>query len=302
MSCRIFKGVVPWCIIHGESQANLELSFTQPVVARDGTPYKIGGVLEGPYCTIARTLTAQFPLRTGVDSTGQAIATARVTDPCFWTPALPFLYRLTLTLTSQAGKWTIEPMVGLRRWECDGQNFRLERKRVVLRGATSPSNADATLDDARAQEVTLLVVEPTDELCQEASRRGVGLIADLRNLGNAAPARLRMLAWHPAVLAALVDDCDSASDELPPMVATGCVVDVDSAAATLNARPWGRLIAVELNASQRPPNWLATYGRPVIAIRRGVAYADFHQARAACDRLQADLAPEFDLAGYFVTP
>jgi hypothetical protein len=33
-----------------------------------------------------------------------------------------------------------------------------------------------------------------------------------------------------------------------------------------------------------------------------VAYADFDEARAACDRLQAELAPEFDLAGYFVAP
>jgi hypothetical protein len=38
----------------------------------------------------------------------------------------------------------------------------------------------------------------------------------------------------------------------------------------------------------------------VIAIREGGTYADLQTARLACDHLQAALAPEFDLAGYFV--
>jgi hypothetical protein len=59
------------------------------------------------------------------------------------------------------------------------------------------------------------------------------------------------------------------------------------------------VVAVELAAEERPPSWMASLGKPVIAIRRGGAYANLHEARAACDRLQAELAPEFDLAGYF---
>ena len=59
-------------------------------------------------------------------------------------------------------------------------------------------------------------------------------------------------------------------------------------------------IVAKLDDGERPPRWMATCGRPVVAIRRGAAYAGFEEARIACDRLQAELAPEFDLAGYFV--
>ena len=61
-------------------------------------------------------------------------------------------------------------------------------------------------------------------------------------------------------------------------------------------------IIVELQSDQRPPTSLATLNKPMIAIRRGVAFNNLHEARAACDRLQAELAPEFDLAGYVVGP
>ena len=60
------------------------------------------------------------------------------------------------------------------------------------------------------------------------------------------------------------------------------------------------VIVAMLADGERPPAWMAACGRPIVAIRRGAAYADFEKARADCDRLQAALAPEFDLAGYFV--
>ena len=71
------------------------------------------------------------------------------------------------------------------------------------------------------------------------------------------------------------------------------IVEADVAAAA-------DVIAVELAEGDRPPAWIAKVSKPVIAIRRGRVYADFFEARAACDRLQAELAPDFNLAGYFV--
>jgi hypothetical protein len=57
--------------------------------------------------------------------------------------------------------------------------------------------------------------------------------------------------------------------------------------------------AVELNPGDRPPAWLATCDKPVMAIRKNIA-SEIPTGRTGCDRLQAELAPKFDLAGYFV--
>ena len=65
-------------------------------------------------------------------------------------------------------------------------------------------------------------------------------------------------------------------------------MDATSDAAASADRSWARILAVELHEGERPPAWLAASGKPVIAIRRGVSYADFHEARAACDRLHLD--------------
>ena len=59
-------------------------------------------------------------------------------------------------------------------------------------------------------------------------------------------------------------------------------------------------MVLELQPGERPHAALAHCTLPVIAIRRGESYADFTTARAACDRLQAQLSPEFNLAGYFI--
>jgi hypothetical protein len=302
MTSEFFQRVHPLLLARGESEAKFVLSVADAVNATGESPIVIRGALDGPYCSAARTLPAQFTLRAGVDSTSHAFAMAIVPDPCFWTPALPFLYRLDLDVVIDGRATAVDAMVGFRRWECDRESFRLERKRVVLRGGLTTNADNGVLLSARAGEAALIVPDPSGTLCREASHHGVAIIADLRGLKTAAPARLQALAWHPSVLLALIDDVDWSNADLLPIVPVGCVVDRLSDAATWTERSWVRVIGVELDGSHRPPIWLASCGRPVIAIRRGVTYADFHDARAACDRLQADLAPQFDLAGYFVAP
>ena len=62
------------------------------------------------------------------------------------------------------------------------------------------------------------------------------------------------------------------------------------------------LLAVECPVGVRPRAWVQKTTRPVIAIRTGENYAEISLARAACDRLQAEFAPDLDLAGYLVAP
>ncbi len=263
----------------------------------------IDGQLCGPHCEFARTLPATFAAQPAANQPGAACLTELfVPDPCFWTPGLPFLYDLKLSVTTEGGETLdYETSIALKRWSVDGGNWKLEGRRVVLRGAVSLALTDETLAAARATESMLIVASPGETVLESASRRGVPLMIDLRETGEN---ELERLAWSPAVVGAIFS-----SEQLrtQPLLAAsrsgrfpvGVVVDVDSQASDTANIPCNFFV-VELCTDQRPPGWLASAEKPVIVIRQGAKQADLATARAACDRLQAELAPEFDLAGYFV--
>jgi hypothetical protein len=262
------------------------------------------GTLDGPNCLHARTLPTVFRLHARRDpESGAASAEVLVTDPCYWTPALPFLYTLIVELQLADGTdMTVSQPLALRRWYADGPNLRLERKRIVLRGAEVAHPEAGVIPAAHSVETALLVRRPELAFCREANRQGVAIIADLRSTGSDALGALCACAWQPSVMIALVDDAagEKFGPSAAPLLATVVqLTDLDPAAAN---RPWADVLAVELSGEERPPAWLATCGKPVIAIRRGATYAAVYGVRTACDRLQGDLAPEFNLAGYFVTP
>jgi hypothetical protein len=258
------------------------------------------GTLDGPHCVHARTLPTLFRLHARRDPAG-ASAEVMIADPCYWTPALPFLYILVVELEMPDGTLvTVSQTLGLRRWHADGANVRLERRRFVLRGATTSAKDAEQLAAARDGEAALVVRDPSDSFCQEASRIGVGLIADLRGVRRDLGSSLRRFAWQPAVMLGLVDDDAAMGLDTAPGLLLGRVVQAGDSAAS-GDRPWASVLAAELAEGERPPAWLATCGKPVMAIRPRVSHADFPAARAACDQMQAELAPEFNLAGYFVS-
>lgn len=80
----------------------------------------LAGTVEGPTCVASHTLPATIPLRSNRSSTTLE-SVAIIPDPCFWTPELPFLYRLRLELIrdGQVLEQT-ERVVGLRRRGRDG--------------------------------------------------------------------------------------------------------------------------------------------------------------------------------------
>jgi hypothetical protein len=52
--------------------------------------------------------------------------------------------------------------------------------------------------------------------------------------------------------------------------------------------------------NEQLPRGISAAGKPLIMVRRKPAKIDVAAARAACDRLQLDLAPNGDFAGYVV--
>ncbi|NOZ41468.1 MAG: hypothetical protein GXP24_14765 [Planctomycetes bacterium] len=260
-----------------------------------------GGNLIGPHCQYARTLPATFSIPPCEGLPDVSNRTQKIiTDPCYWTPQLPYLYTFEGEMKLADGSeqsWS--HTVGFRRWEVEGRNLRLERRRVVLRGVVVDESS-VDLAAAHDAEVTLVVKEPSNSFLQQASECGVMVIADLYNVDTVLTPRLLSLAWHPSVALVLQNEIYG---YLPPALIPGHRVHANAQLVPESiAHDWASVILVELNAGERPPAWLANTKKPVIVIRRGEDYADFTAARAACDRLQAELAPEFDLAGYFVTP
>ena len=257
------------------------------------------GQLRGPYCQRAKTLPASFPIgRCQCDEKVSQCATLLVTEPCYWTPELPMLYDVELELeladgTTAAWRHTL----GLRRWEIDGRRLFWERRRIVLRGIVAEDCTSEILPAAAEAEVALVVRDPDESFMQRASDLGVPLMADLRGYSGDLTPKLLSYAWQPSVALVLVDDRVASAHYKPHAVKIGCVF---SPAYGFAAADWADVIVIELHETERPPAWAATCAKPVIAIRRGEAYAELAEARRGCDRLQAVLAPQFDLAGYFV--
>jgi len=262
------------------------------------------GNLIGPHCKYARTLPATFSIPPCEGLPEISNSTQRIiTDPCYWTPQLPYLYNFEGEM--KLADETVQPWthtVGFRRWEVEGRNLRLERRRIVLRGAEVADESAVDLHAAHDAEVTLLVKEPSDSFLQQASEIGVMVIADLRRVETPLTPRLLSLAWQPSVAFVLVSPQKKFGFYEPPAITLGHTVDAKAPLEPESiAHEWASVLLVELNADERPPDWLANTEKPVMVIRRGEACSDFQQARSACDRLQADLAPQFDLAGYFVS-
>jgi hypothetical protein len=253
--------------------------------------------LYGPRCEYGRTLASTFRNRTTSDGSVEFL----VTEPCYWSPAMPFLYELRRTDALADGK---THTFGLRQLIAHGRNLRLGGERIVLRGAVCNTLDADSASRAHAAECSVALSSIEEFRISEASRLGAFVLVDATRFDGDLTTLIERCSWQPAAaILALSRERLEVARELPRK-ASGILL-----AQRFDSLDWGDansvangvgVIVAALDDLERPPAWMATCGRPVVAIRRGGTYADFEQARAGCDRLQTELAPEFDLAGYFV--
>lgn len=274
-----------------------ESSVRVTLVASGGVDLTGAWEVYGPRCEYSRTLASTFRGRL----TSEGNIEFLVTEPCYWSSELPFLYDVAF---DSGNKQVANMTLGLRRLSPHRQSLYRDARRIVFRGMATDSPVASKLEEARRAEAALLSRNPSEDECALADRWGVDILADLRYC-NAEIEYVSMLTNHPCIAAIIVDGnqllpCEI--ERLPPDALLGLAVYADGGAASdgQGIPAWCRMILADLKSQERPPAWMAACGRPVVARRRGAAYADIEQARAACDRLQAELAPEFDLAGYFV--
>lgn len=253
------------------------------------------GEVRGPRCVRARTLPAKFPLR---EKAEKPSASTLITDPCYWTPEMPFLYDLNLEVTLADGstqQW--HQSLGLKRLEAHSSNLFRERRRIVLRGLRIPGADTEVLQAALEAEISLVVANPTVDFLEQANEIGVSLVVDLRESDAELTSLMAMYSWHPAVECVLLNQ-QSEPEKWSALASV--YVSGGEMASEESIPPWAHVIFVELGESEQPPASISELKKPVIAVRPGEPKSDFVAARRGCDQLQSALAPEFDLAGYFV--
>ena len=244
--------------------------------------------MRGPFCSVAKTLKSKSLFEPTDDS---GVWHTRLVDPCFWTPDYPGCYEILI----RCGDTTVTRKWGLRRFGAKNGSFWLDGRRWVLRAAAI---ADAKVEELpawRDARMTLQVEPPSDSLLIAASDLGVMLMVDLEKADWRT--ELARIAQLPAVAIAIVpaevslDECRSVAPNLlvAKRIGQGNLMDLAEKADLIigSADDPARTSCFEFSELPLVGERKAEFDNPVLA-------------RAACDRLQADLAPRFQLSGYLV--
>ena len=279
-----------------------------------GDPLHLTGALVGPRRGRDMTLPTTVKLvdvtgdHPAAGAAGQALARAVFTEPAYWTPELPNLYRLQAEV--RRGDQTVavvDRMVGLRRLGVRGRSLWLEGRRWVPRGVTiSPMGFEPT--SLRSLSAAAVIDDPSDVICEAADQAGVAIIAVLRSVDDQPfdrdTAARRIAAWalRPSVVLAVVPRTASAEDSMAiiatvrPLKGTMLVgLEVDGTQPP-DAVPAVVADAVDCIVVDLPRDGLPHHGwrlwkanKPLVA-QRAVATGNLAEHRQECDRLQAALA------------
>jgi hypothetical protein len=307
-----------------------------------GAKLQLRGTIDGPHCAYAHTLTAAVSLREvtvrpPVGNPAILLREAALPDPCFWTPQLPHRYRLKLQLAhgnevlAEADRW-----LGLRPLDVRGQGFWFDGAGWVLRAANRELVPGANLTQWRDASLAMIVRSPQDALCEEASKVGVLLIAEIGGFAPQVVAQLQRLSRHAAVGMAIVASTDPLDIDvrrvaggimlIQRLVATSgldATAGLSSSASpqassfTPHASPTGATGSASASTLSEPQPWpqallvvgseptfvehvAGKFSLPVIVETAVASCPTLAAARRACDTLQADTAGRSHIAGYLI--
>ena len=306
-----------------DMRAEVFVRAALPAASRQ--PLRLEGEITGPECRRSITLPAGASLVDLGATEAGLLAKAVLTEPAFWTPELPNLYRLAAWLVADGQRVaTTSRRIGLRRSGVRGRSLWLEGRRWVPRGSgCDPQWCDlAMLHDAG---VAAVVADPPQSLLAAADEAGVAIIA-VAETGNGRPLdaddlveRIGTWAMHPSAVITVL-----------PRSFTGA--QVAAVAAGVRRLKGTMLLASVVNAGAAPPSGIpagidcvcvtlegsdlphdawrkAAPPVPLIAWRQDGGHVP--AGRSGCDRLQAALAAwgladgrmhqPWDWAGYFVS-
>jgi hypothetical protein len=273
---------------------------------RDAAPAvaKLAGRVVGPQCAYASTLSATIrmnPKRPQIEADTDLLAEAIVPDPCFWSPELPFLYRVEVELRQGAELLaSAAHALGIRPLGARGRKLMLEGKPWVVRGVEQSALPPAELSQWRAADTAMVVEAPSDELCAKASRLGAWLLARIDGDAIHLAAELHRLARWPCVAMILLE----AGAELPEAVVRRprnvLLAQHFGPGVAVSPAAWAEAIVCEAADPSLIASRSAGASLPIIAQQAGQWHDDLSAARRACDDLQRALAGHGEFAGYLV--
>lgn len=264
--------------------------------------WQLTGQVRGPFTRRGHTLPSNAPL---VDLgappqrevNGTMLARATIIDPCTWFPDAPHLYALTAVL-ERAGRpaETIRREFGIRDLRPQRTSLFFNAKRWVLRGTHDDTLTDRPADWREASAVR--VADSLDEpWLTEAASEGAMAVLRLDAQPSVDVQLMRRLARFTALaIVVLPNPVDLPTDIrlAAPNLLLAQVVDARRPPAA-----WAHVAWIDILVGEPPALEAHSFGLPVIAARRG-RFDCLAAARAACDALQADLAPLGQFAGYVV--
>ncbi len=275
----------------------------------DGVPpsVRLTGSVVGPVCAYAHTLSAAIqltPKRTSHEQTPGAapapLSEAIIPDPCFWSAELPFLYRVEVELRQgDILLGATQRMLGIRPLGAQGRRLMFEGRPWVIRGAERTNLPQSELPAWRAADLAMMVDDPDEELCSEASRLGIVLAARLCGAAEPAEAAVRRLARWPCVALAMADAGNQMSK--PARAFARNLLLAQQFGGDVKAVPaeWADVVVCMHKEPQSLAQCAAGSSLPVVAWRPG-RHDNLALARRACDQLQRELARCGDFAGYLV--
>ena len=272
----------------------------------------IAGSLTGPRRGRDTTLPATSRLMPLSDTVATGPASrAILTEPAFWTPDLPNLYRVEARLEPQGSdSWTADTWIGLRRLGVRGRSFWLDGRRWVPRVVVGSGDLAA----AKEAEVGLATESPADDLLARADEIGVAVVS-LLDAGMLTAPRIAAIARHPSAMLAVLaaDVVDDLADRVAAVRnAKGTLLlgmAVDGSRPPPAVAEAADFLVLTLSAHGLPHDgWRSPPPRPLVAWRT-TGPVTVAGGRAACAALQRDLAlwgltsgdtPPWDWAGYLV--
>jgi hypothetical protein len=246
----------------------------------------LSGFVRGPRCFYSTTLLSTYPL-SDAGSGPSLLAKALVPDPCYWSPETPNIYDVTVELRRGQDVIASEVrQIGFKPLGISGRFFTWEGKPWVLRGVTARFlSATATMAEWRDRSTVMIPADLSHNQLQFASEQGV---ISLAFIDGSRADELRRLTRYPTV--ALLDFVNNFPDSVP---ISNIVHSKHYQPNGFRFAPGDRLMTEDFLLL------LGEFQGPIIAYRIG-EFGTLSQARAACDKLQADLAPYGQFAGYIV--
>lgn len=285
-----------WLVFHGEASPAEARVYIKVRVAADVPKLKLTGTIHGPASRYARTLqaTTRFE-RPIIDA--ESLVEVILPDPCFWSPAAPYLYTAKVQLELAGERvWADERTFGIRRLGAQNERLYFDAQNWVLRGAAAANTSAIDWDAWREHDLAAVVDNPSDAFCAEADVRGLLVVAQCDATGQALHEQLANWQRHPSIGIVVL----SADTQLSPSdrgLAPNTLLAARCERSDSPTPEWAD-ISWQLESAHIANAPTSQARRRARIIERPSAATEPAAARVACDTTQRDWAGRGRIAGF----